>query len=782
METGPIKTGPMETGQISQRLIPRGGLAFKLLIPVGAVLFASIFIWSHFSTRYQERLLINKAVSDVDKFCNSVLKLTWFAMLHSPSEDMQEIMESMAEYNEIQEIRVYNCQGQVRFSNAPPEIGTFGQKQDIACRVCHGMDPPVMKPDIKERTRIFESEAGELKLGVINPILNGPSCSSAECHYHPPQIRKLGSLDVVVSLEAVKQEIAQSRKLSVWTAVYLFGILAATICVIILFLVTRPINRLIKDTRHIAQGKFDRLKDRVNSTDEIGQLSSAINSMGLEIREKQNQLNLEKTRYQYLFEQVPCTITVQNTDYELIEFNQEFARRFNPKYGQHCYAAYKGLSRKCINCPVEKTFLDGNSHFSEESGVNRDGSPAHWFVKTAPLLDETGQVTAAMEMSLDISRRKKLEEKVRISEKKYQAIFKNIPNPVFILDRADLLILDCNDSALSVYGYLRDELKGKGFSILFPGMPAFRKVAHNLDQSCHERVVNVRKDEDYLFVNIWIRPAEFEDKNVLIVIAVDVTHSVETEHQLIQAGKMATLGEMATGVAHELNQPLSVIKTASGFIARKMASDQDVDRETLLTLCTEIESHVDRASKITNHMRLFGRKSEFQKGAVDINDVLTRAFDIFSQQLKLREIHVIWELGQGLPRISADPVRLEQVFINLLINARDSIVSKFDKDQVWEPGSLPSNDLKDITLKTSGESGRIRVKIRDTGTGIARAHMDKVFEPFFTTKKVGQGTGLGLSISYGIIQESGGEISVHNNKDGGATFIILFDPREKDNG
>jgi histidine kinase len=766
----------MEKLPMKNRYIPRRGLAFKLLIPVGVVLFASIFIWSHFSTRYQERLLIDKAVSDVDKFCNSVLKLTWFAMLHSPSEDMQDIMKSMAEYNDIQKIRVYNCQGQVRFSNSALEIGTTSDKEDISCRVCHNVDPPVMTPDIKERTRIFSSDHGELRLGVINPILNGPSCSSAECHYHPPEMTKLGSLDVVVSLEAVKQEISLSRKVSGWTAVYLFATLAVTICVIILFLVTHPINRLIKETRLIALGKFDLLENRKDSGDEIGQLSMAIHAMGKEIQEKQTELNLEKTRYQYLFEQVPCTITVQNKKYELIEFNQEFARRFNPSYGDHCYAAYKDLDAKCLNCPVEKTFTDGRPHFSEESGVNKDGSEAHWFVKTAPLLDEDGRVVAAMEMSLDISRRKKLEEKVRISEKKYQAIFKNIPNPVFILNRADLKILDCNDSALGVYGYERQEVKGKSFAVLFPGIPAFRKIEKNIHRPFHERVVNLKKDEDYLFVNMWIAPADFVDKNVLVVTAVDITDSVETEHQLIQAGKMATLGEMATGVAHELNQPLSVIKTASGFIARKISSDQVIDRDILKTLSEEIESHVDRASKITNHMRLFGRKSEFKKESVSINDVLTRAFDIFSQQLKLREIEVIWELSRGLPRIEADPVRLEQVFINLLINSRDSIVSKFDKDKM--PLSKPINDLKLITLKTSEEGGKIRVKIRDTGTGIASSHMDKVFEPFFTTKDPGKGTGLGLPLVYNIIEEHYGSISIvspaNKNQNNGTQVVITL--------
>ena len=764
------------TNCMLKKIMHRKGLTLKLLIPVGMVLFATIFIWSHYSAGYQKRILIDKAVSDVDKFCNSVLKLTWFAMLHSPSEDMQDILKSMSDYNDIEEIRIFNSQGQVRFSNESAELGTFGQKQDIACNICHSKEPPVMKIDIKDRIRMFESEEGELKLGVINPILNAPSCSASDCHYHPADIKKLGTLDVVVSLKAVKQEIARSRKMFVWTAVYLFGTLAATICIIVFFRVTHPINRLIADTRSIAKGDFAVLKNDSPPGDEIGQLSMAINDMGMEIHEKQTELNRQKDIYRHLFEQVPCTITVQNREYELIEFNQEFARKFNPEYGDYCYAAYKDLDAKCLNCPVEKTFLDGKSHFSEESGINKDGSIAHWFVKTAPLKDENGNIVAAMEMSLDISRRKKLEEEVRISEKKYQAIFKNIPNPVFILDKDRLTILDCNDSALSVYGYGRDELRGKGFDIVFPSSKEFDRIKNNITVCFHERIVNLRKNEDYLYANIWISPADFADKKVLIVTAVDITNSVETEHQLIQAGKMATLGEMATGVAHELNQPLSVIKTASGFIARKLGTDQKIDRAILKTLSDEIETHVDRASKITNHMRLFGRKSVFKKEAVNINDILKRAFDIFSQQLKLREISVIWDLSEDLPVLNADPVRLEQVFINMLLNSRDAIVAKFNGS------STPKNDKREITLSTRTEADKIRVKIRDTGLGISSSDIDKIFEPFFTTKKIGEGTGLGLSISYGIIKESGGEIFVHNNKDGGVTFILLFGTQARQDG
>ena len=489
----------------------------------------------------------------------------------------------------------------------------------------------------------------------------------------------------------------------------------------------------------------------------------------------------------HLFDQVPCSITVQNDQYELVEFNREFARRFNPEYGDFCFAAYKDLDRKCDNCPVEKTFRDGKSHFSEESGINKDGSISHWFVKTAPLMDERGRVTAAMEMSLDISRLKRLEKEVRISETKYQAVFKHIPNPIFILDRQSLSILDINDAATATYGYSRTRLQDENFSMLFPSPTEFDRVRKNLSTPFHERLVHIKANEDYLYVNIWIRPAEFVDQQVLIVAVVDITVSVEAEQQLIQAGKMATLGEMATGVAHELNQPLSVIKTASSFIARKINSNEQIDRPILETLSREIESHVDRASKITNHMRLFGRKSVFQKEALDVNEVLKRAFDIFSQQLKLREIQVVWDLDGELPALHADPVRLEQVFINLLINARDAIVSRakeaeepgFKKEirleTRWYPpeneGHSPAGG-NELIGRDAGEF--IQVKIRDTGTGIAKTDRDKLFEPFFTTKKVGEGTGLGLSISYGIIKESGGEISFHNNKDGGATFILIF--------
>jgi histidine kinase len=278
-----------------------------------------------------------------------------------------------------------------------------------------------------------------------------------------------------------------------------------------------------------------------------------------------------------------------------------------------------------------------------------------------------------------------------------------------------------------------------------------------------------------LFVNIRVSPAEYPGKKVLLVTTSDITKRLETEQQLIQASKMATLGEMATGIAHELNQPLSVIKTASSFCIKKLDQRGIIDNELMAALIIKVDSNVDRATRIINHMREFARKPDIGLGTVQVNEVLQKAFEIFSQQLKLRGIEVVWDIERELPKIKADPSRLEQVFINLLLNARDAI------EERWGSREIEKAD-KQIILKTRCEGKTIICEVCDTGTGVPLTMADKIFEPFFTTKEVGKGTGLGLSISYGIVKDCGGSIKVVPNTPDGACFILKFPIAEKKNG
>jgi histidine kinase len=263
---------------------------------------------------------------------------------------------------------------------------------------------------------------------------------------------------------------------------------------------------------------------------------------------------------------------------------------------------------------------------------------------------------------------------------------------------------------------------------------------------------------------------------VLLVTTSDITKRLLAEQQLIQASKMATLGEMATGVAHELNQPLSVIKTASSFFMKKISNQEKIDDQILFELSSEIDSYVDRATKIINHMRQFGRKPEMTSEKVQVNDVLQKAFEFFRQQLKLRGISVEWNAQEDLPEIMADPGKLEQVIINLLINARDAI------EERWSGGEVLDAEKK-IRLRTFSREREVGLEVCDTGTGIPKEILAKIFEPFFTTKRVGKGTGLGLSISYGIVKDYGGNIWADANEDQGTCFTITFPiPGEKAEG
>jgi histidine kinase len=219
---------------------------------------------------------------------------------------------------------------------------------------------------------------------------------------------------------------------------------------------------LIEGTRQIARGVHPALIP-FDRKDEMGQLALAINTMSLEIAEKQRELNAQRDEYQTLFEHVPCLITLQDRNFRLLRFNREFAERFAPHPHDFCFRAYKGRDEKCPNCQVALTFDDGLPHEGEESGLNKDGSVAHWIFRTTPIRNAQGQVVAALEMSLDITARKQLEEQLANSERKYHEIFNHIPNPVFVLDRDSLEVVDCNRSVTTVYGLQREEVLNRSF-------------------------------------------------------------------------------------------------------------------------------------------------------------------------------------------------------------------------------------------------------------------------------------------------------------------------------
>src|SRR6266850_6672665 len=230
----------------------------------------------------------------------------------------------------------------------------------------------------------------------------------------------------------------------------------------------------------------------------------------------------------------------------------------------------------------------------------------------------------------------------------------------------------------------------------------------------------------------------------------------DKQEQLVQAGKLATLGELTTGVAHELNNPLNNIGLFMGN-AVDLIELGATDKGQIVRELEQAMQQVGKATEIISHLRTFGRAAPVSREPISLRQVIERALSLMREQLRLREIEVAVDLGQEEPVVVGNPIQLEQVFINLFTNARDAVAD---------------SPRKAIRISDSVGAEGVEVALTDTGKGIPPGLERRIFDPFFTTKEVGKGTGLGLSITYGIIKEHGGTISVSSPPAEGATFLI----------
>ena len=234
--------------------------------------------------------------------------------------------------------------------------------------------------------------------------------------------------------------------------------------------------------------------------------------------------------------------------------------------------------------------------------------------------------------------------------------------------------------------------------------------------------------------------------------------------QLMQASKLASLGELAAGVAHEINNPLAIILTESQLVRDVTGDYPDLNNEfkgELSDSLSQIEDQVQRCNQITHNLLRFSRRSQAVPGLVDVNACLEEVVALLEKRGKTSGVEFVVELEKDLPQLMSHPSQLQQVFVNLIANAIDAHDGK------------PHGTIR-VRTRTDGEKQGAEITIADTGSGIPLAIIEKVFDPFFTTKPVGKGTGLGLSISYKIIKDLGGTIAVQSEIGKGTEFKIFL--------
>jgi C4-dicarboxylate-specific signal transduction histidine kinase len=230
----------------------------------------------------------------------------------------------------------------------------------------------------------------------------------------------------------------------------------------------------------------------------------------------------------------------------------------------------------------------------------------------------------------------------------------------------------------------------------------------------------------------------------------------EKQEQLVQSAKLATLGELTTGVAHELNNPLNNIGLFIGNAVDHLVLGRS-DPPMILRLLQSSLQQVQKATQIISHLRTFGRAASVSRGPVAVCDVIRRALSLLQEQFRLRQIDVTLDLQAADDVVTGNAIQLEQVFLNLLTNARDAVAT---------------SPRRGVHVACVSGAGVLAIALGDTGPGIPDPLMKRIFDPFFTTKEVGEGTGLGLSITYGIIKQHRGTISVANQAGAGALFRI----------
>jgi PAS domain S-box-containing protein len=237
-----------------------------------------------------------------------------------------------------------------------------------------------------------------------------------------------------------------------------------------------------------------------------------------------------------------------------------------------------------------------------------------------------------------------------------------------------------------------------------------------------------------------------------LIIIDDITDRVRLEDQLVQNEKLTSIGLLAAGVAHEVNTPLAVISSYSQMLRKQMPSGDPGYK-----LLEKITAQTFRASEIVNNLLSFSRMNAAEFSAVDIHKVIQETLSLLEHPLKTARITVSSDLAAATPSVTGNAGKLQQVFLNLFLNARDA---------------MPGGGV--LEVRTSLVDGRVEIVVTDSGVGISREHIKKIYDPFFTTKTAGKGTGLGLSVSYGIVQEHGGSISVDSQLGRGTTFKLDF--------
>ena len=491
----------------------------------------------------------------------------------------------------------------------------------------------------------------------------------------------------------------------------------------------------------------------------------------------------EKDWRKRVFDSLSFPTIIMNPDKVIQNANHIFFEKFSSKgqiIGRTCHEIFYDSKEPCSTdiCPLPKVMADRKGHSILRRIISKDGKEMWQDRVFSPILDDNGEVLYIMESVRDVTRLKGLEKELHETKEFFENVLQSSASAIVAADRSGK-ILFMNRAAEDLFGYAMEEILGtKSVEQVYPPGKAREIMKQLRDETIGGKgklhstkitIINANGEEipvEFTGAIIYEGDKEaatmgiYNDLRERLVVEKKLK---EAQVQVAQAEKMASLGQLAAGVAHEINNPLTGILLYVNLVLERLG-ENDPFREDLEYVLED----TNRCKEIVKNLLAYSRQTNPTKEIFQLNSLVEQSLNLIRDQRLFMNIEVIKEMSGDMMLIHADKNQLNQVIINLVINAIDAMEKK---------GTITFRTYRDKRAKM------VYLEISDTGSGIPEENLSKVFDPFFSTKELGKGTGLGLSTAYGIVKENGGEISVKDTGLEGTTFLVelpLYVPSDSD--
>lgn len=713
-------------------------LAQKFFIPVSFLIILASSVFSFFFLHHEIKIIKSERINYADSLARNLAYNAEYGVLTKNFEILYDLVKGVMKERDVIMVQIVDINGKV--------LVTSGENKE----------QKFFLSSIPVKTKKVEFNQNALQ----EEIFFGAKTNNSE--------DIIGKVNIKISY-ADMQRLLNEITITIITITIIIIIISISLTFVFVEKITLPLKELVIATEKIANGDL-RHKVDIKTHDEIGKLANAFNKM---VDELSNTL-VSRDYVDNIIRSMMDMLIVTNPDATIKKVNQAAIDLLGYSKEELIGKPMRGIFLPDTAASLKEIWIDdfvkkGTVKNVEGYYLAKDGKKIPIIFSASLVCNESGNIEDMVYVALDITERKEFEERIKQSEEQYRSLIETAPDLIFSISITDAVFISLNPAFEKLTGWNREEWIGKPFTdvIHHDDLALAVKVVeaivrYEISSPCELRVLT--KSGDYLIGEFSTAP-KFENGNISAVLGIvrDITERKKAEkekeilsRQLLQSEKMAAIGQLAGGVAHEINNPLGIILGFSQSVMKRITEE-----DQLFMPLQSIEREAKRCKNLVQDLLTFSRIGKTEKEKCDINEVIKSSLSLIEAQVKIQPVELKKEFTENLPYILISRNQIQQIIVNLCNNAIDAMT---------KAGKL---FIRTMAASKNG-TNYIEIQIEDTGTGIPKNLQAKIFEPFFTTKEIGKGTGLGLSVVYEIVQKHEGKIEFESYEGKGTIFKIFL--------